>query len=141
MLFRSSKVKWMQDGEKNTKFFHNSVIQNRNNSRIQKLKKMDGSRVETHGEIEEELTHYLAEILNEDIHDRERDIAQITRLIPPSVTRENNEMLVKPVTLQEVEEAVNQMALGKSLGSDGFTSNFFHYFWDMVKNEVVEIVK
>ena len=113
---------------KNTKFFHNSIIQNRNNSRIQKLKKMDGSRIETCREIEEELNHYFAEILNEDIHDRERDIAQTTRLIPYSVTREDNEMLVKPVTLQEVEEAVNQMALGKAPSPDGFTSNFFNYF-------------
>ena len=43
--------------------------------------------------------------------------------------------------MQEVEEAVNQMALGKAPGPDGFTSNFFHYFWDMVKDEVVEIVE
>ena len=68
---------------------------------------MDGGRIETRREIEEELNHYFVEILNEDIHDRERDIAQITRLIPPSVTREDNEMLVKLVTLQELEEAVN----------------------------------
>ena len=33
------------------------------------------------------------------------------------------------------------MALGKAPGPDGFTSNFFHYFWDMVKDEVVEIVE
>ena len=89
---------------------------------------MDGGRIEKHWEIDEELNHYFAEILNEDIHDRDRDIAQITHLIPPSVTREDNEMLVKLVTLQEVEEAVNQMALGKVPSPDGITSNFFHYF-------------
>ena len=33
------------------------------------------------------------------------------------------------------------MALGKAPGPDGFTSNFFHHFWDMVKEEVVEIVE
>ena len=33
------------------------------------------------------------------------------------------------------------MALGKSPGPDGFTSNFFHYFWDMIKEEVVGIVE
>ena len=102
---------------------------------------MEGSQIETHREIEEELNHYFAEILNEDLHDRERDIAQITWLIPPSVTREDNDMLVKPVSMQEVEEVVNQMALGKAPGLDGFTSNFFHHFWDMVKEEVVEIVE
>ena len=68
---------------------------------------MDGGRIEKRREKEEELNHYFVEILNEDIHDKERDIAQITSLIPPSVTREDNEMLIKPVTLQEVEEAVN----------------------------------
>ena len=75
---------------------------------------MEGGRIETHREIEEELNHYFAEILNEDHHDRDREIAQITRLIPTSVTREDNEMLVKLVSMQEVEEAVNQMALGKA---------------------------
>ena len=39
---QKSKVKWLQEGEKNTKFFHNSVIQNRHSSRILKLKNMDG---------------------------------------------------------------------------------------------------
>ena len=62
---KKSKVKWLQDGERNTKFFHNSVIQNRSISRIQKLKKRDGSRVETKWEIEADLTQHFSEILNE----------------------------------------------------------------------------
>ena len=33
------------------------------------------------------------------------------------------------------------MALGKSPGLNGFTSNFFHYFWDLVKEEVLNIVE
>ena len=33
------------------------------------------------------------------------------------------------------------MALGKAPGLDGFTSNFFHYFWDLVKEEVLEIIE
>ena len=56
---------------------------------------MDGSWIETRGEIEAELSHYFLEILNEDDHDKERDIAKITRLIPPTVPRENDDMLIK----------------------------------------------
>ena len=33
------------------------------------------------------------------------------------------------------------MALGKSPGSNGFISNFFHYLWDLVKEEVLNIVE
>ena len=50
-------------------------------------------------------------------------------------------MLTKLVVMQEFEEVVNQMALGKALGLDGFTSNFFHYLWDLVKEEVLEIIE
>ena len=122
------RVKWLQEGERNTKFFHNSMIQNRNNSRIQKLKKGDGSRVETRQEIEVELTLHFSKILREDGGDRSQDIEQITSLIPRVVTGENNEMLTKPIEMQEVEQAFNQMDLGKALGPDGFTTNLFHHF-------------
>ena len=50
-------------------------------------------------------------------------------------------MLTKPIGIQEVEEAMNQMELGKDSGVDGFTTNFFHYFWALVKQEVWEIVE
>ena len=108
------RVKWMQEGERNTKFFHNSVIQNRNSSRIKKLKKRDGSRVETRWDIEAELTKHFSKILNEYGGDRSQDIERITRLVTTAVTGENNAMLTKPIGMQEVEEVVNQMDLGKS---------------------------
>ena len=108
---------------------------------IQKLRKTDGSRVETKREIEDELTQHFSKILSEDGGDRGRDIERITCLIPKEVTRENNEMLTKPVAMQEVEEVVNQMALGKSPGPDGFTIHFFHHYWNLLKDEVLEIVE
>ena len=43
--------------------------------------------------------------------------------------------------MQEVKEAVNQMTLGKSPGPDGFTTNFFHHFWDLIKEDMLGIVE
>ena len=40
---QKSRVKWIHKGEKNTKFFHNSVVYNRLRSKIHKIKKLDGS--------------------------------------------------------------------------------------------------
>ena len=42
-LQQKDRVKCLHEGEINTKFFHNSVIQNRSSSRIRKLRKRDGS--------------------------------------------------------------------------------------------------
>ena len=55
--------------------------------------------METRREIEEELTQHFSKILSEDGGDRGRDIEKITRLIPRAVTRENNQMLTKPVVM------------------------------------------
>ena len=44
---------------------------------------------------------------------RQQDIEKITRLTPRVVTQEHNEMLTKLIGLQEVEEAMKQMSLGK----------------------------
>ena len=45
------------------------------------------------------------------------------------------------ISLQEVREAVFQMKEGTSPGPDGFTVNFFHHFWEMIKIYVWNIVE
>ena len=50
-------------------------------------------------------------------------------------------MLMKLITLLEVEEGVNQMEDGKAPGLDGFTVNLFHHFLDLTKHEVWKIVE
>lgn len=45
------------------------------------------------------------------------------------------------VTLEEVETTMNQLKEGKSCGPDGFTSNSFHKFWDLIKMDVWQVVE
>ena len=79
--------------------------------------------------------------MTKDNNDRDQDIDWIIAVIPRKVTREDNAMLNKPISMEEVGEAVSQMAQGKALGLDGFTTNFFHLFWYMIKEEVWTIVE
>ena len=60
--------------------------------------------------------------------DSRGDINQITRFVPSLVSHEQNELLMKAISLIEVEEAVFQMKEQKAMGSNGFTVNFFHHF-------------
>ena len=84
--------------------------------------------METRGEIEEELTNYIKGIMTEDGIDRNQDIGHIIALIPRTVTREDSEILNKPISMEEVENVVSQMAQGKAPIMDGFTTNLVHFF-------------
>ena len=48
---------------------------------------------------------------------------------------------MQPISMQEVEAAVEQMMDETSLGPDGFTIDFFHHCWNLLKDEVLEIVE
>ena len=96
---QKSRIKWLQEGEKNTKFFHNSMVHNRLGAKIHKIKQADRTQVETREEVEEELSSYFKGIMTEDNYSREQDIAHITALIPRVVSREDNENLNKPISL------------------------------------------
>jgi len=74
-------------------------------------------------------------------NDKSQAIEKITRNIPKHISENHNQMILKPVDLQEVELAVRQLKAGKAPGPDGFTSNIFHNFWDLIKMEVWQVVE
>lgn len=49
--------------------------------------------------------------------------------------------MLQSVSLQEVEGTMVQLRDGKAPGLDGFTTNFFHEFWELIKTEVWELVE
>jgi hypothetical protein len=49
--------------------------------------------------------------------------------------------LTRPITQEEVDQAVKDMPPGKAPGPDGFTTDFFHHCWDLVKKDVWEVVE
>ena len=44
--------------------------------------------------------------------------------------------LVTPFSTAEMDATVNNLPIDKAPGPDGFTTTFFHTFWDMLKMEV-----
>jgi hypothetical protein len=48
---------------------------------------------------------------------------------------------MRPITQEEVDQAVKEMPLGKAPGPDGFTTKFFHYCWSMIKEEVWQLIE
>ena len=96
-------MKWLREGDRNTKFFHNSTVSNYLGSKIFNLKLPNGTQVGTQVEVEEGLVNHFKEIMTEDNSERGQDIDRITSLILSIITGEDNKNLTKSISLQEVE--------------------------------------
>eukprot|EP00253_Pinus_taeda_P013241 PITA_13241 len=136
-----SRIKWLKEGERNTKFFHNTTIQCRMHNLISHIQNEQGERVESHEGIEENFLNYFKEVHQEPNINRLPAIEKILPHIPRFISPEHNNLLLQPIQLHEVDTAVRNLKAGKAPGPDGFTSDFFHHFWDLIQIEVWQLVE
>ena len=109
-------------------------------NKITVIKNQTGERLEMEEAITEELCNHFRDILQEPNHQRQESIREITQHIPKLITKHHNRMLLTTTSLAEVEKEVFQLKEGKAPGPDGFTTNFFHFFWETIQNEVWDVV-
>ena len=130
---KKSRVKWLKDGERKTIFFHKSTIQHRMRNKISKLRTDSGETLEEHQDISDKLQQHFNQLLSEPNPNWLEAIDKVTQRIPSLVNNEHNHSLMQPISMQEVEAAVEQMVDGTSPGSDGFTIDFFHHCWNLLR--------
>lgn len=51
----------------------------------------------------------------------------------PQVSNEENDILTKEFSEEEVKQAIFQMEHNKAPGPDGFPAEFFQVFWEVIK--------
>jgi len=69
-LEKKSSINWLKEGEQNTTFFHCSTIHHRMHNKITSLKKVDGTIIEAHKDIEREIVSFSEDLIEEDDHSR-----------------------------------------------------------------------
>jgi mannosylglycoprotein endo-beta-mannosidase len=59
----------------------------------------------------------------------------------PQLPNEENEILVADFTEQEVHDAIFQMEKNKAPGPDGFPAEFYQSFWEVLKDDLMDLFK
>jgi hypothetical protein len=57
------------------------------------------------------------------------------------VSQEENDLLIKPFTMDEAREAIFQMEHNKPPGSNGFPPEFYRSCWDIIKNDLMALFR
>jgi hypothetical protein len=57
----------------------------------------------------------------------------------PQVSAEENNLLAAPFSEDEVKKAVFQMEHNKAPGPDGFLAEFYQFFWEVIKLDLLEL--
>ena len=131
MAILRSKVKWYNEGEKNTKYFHNLEKRHFNNKTIRYLQSANGKKFSTDEEILDEAKNYYEHLYTT----TSVDVSDYDNLFFPEVTETklgNNqkESCEGLLSATECLESLKTMESGKSPGTDGFPAEFYKVFWD-----------
>lgn len=83
---QKSRIKWLKDGENNTKLFHKTIVQCRMSNNITHINNEQGNRIETHKGMEEEFLRYFKKAHQESNVDIIPAINKLLQDIPKIIT-------------------------------------------------------
>jgi type III secretory pathway component EscR len=138
MWLQRSRVAWLREGDRNTKYFHRQATRRKKKNCINKLKRTDGSITSDALEMEE-LTHTFFQGLY--TRDDDIDPSIITDTLQQLVDDDMNNILCADFTVKEINDALFQIGPLKAPGPDGFPVRLLQQNWELLRNDVVRVVQ
>ncbi|KAM6544160.1 hypothetical protein CsatB_008607 [Cannabis sativa] len=132
-----SKQFWLNSGDKNSKYFHSVASSRRRNNTISQLQDNTGTWVNWESGLESVITGYFCELFQSS----HINTGTVLDGVRPSVSRDQNNELLLPISEDEVRSALFQMHPDKSPGPDGMTPAFYQKHWSIVGPDVVQFVR
>ncbi|KAL5565121.1 hypothetical protein UlMin_028285 [Ulmus minor] len=131
-----SRVSWLKDGDRNTKFFHRKATARRKNNEILGFCDSNGCWQDDIGVVSGVIQRYFNNIFQSNCLTMDQ-INLVTDSIPTRVSPKMNNCLLKPFTEDDVKAAVFGMSPTKAPGFDGMSALFFQKYWQFVGQDVI----
>ena len=129
IMFRS-KVKWYEEGEKNTRYFFSLEKARYNSKTCFKVMKENGEEVSNPQEILEVQKDFYSELYSQE-DDVEFTLENSTGIMISEEVRKQQE---QQISIEELELAIRHMNNEKTPGPDGLPVEFYKVFWSRLKH-------
>lgn len=137
-----ARAKYIEKGEKQTKYFLNLEKIRANNNTITCLKNEQGETIREQSKIIETQSRFYKELYKENNNTNNRSETYIQDFLGatemPKISDNLKYECELPITEEEVGLAIKQLNNGSAPGSDGFTAEFYKVFWSRLKPMILE---
>jgi hypothetical protein len=130
------RIKWASLGDENMIFFHATATMKHNKNAIMMLRNGSGEEKFSH----EDNAHILWEAYKDRLGTSEFshiyfDLSQLLSIVP------DLEQLQNPFSKEEIDNIIVNLPSGKSLGPDGFNTDFMKKCWRTIARDFYELCK
>jgi hypothetical protein len=131
-------VNWHVDGDRNTGYFHR-IAKIKNTTKVMSSLRVEETLVTDHQMIADHVVDYYQNLFCSNMGILQDD-ALINDVIPSIINDSINAMLTMIPSPSEIKNAVFELNKDSALGPDGFGALFFHTYWDIVHQDLVNAV-
>jgi hypothetical protein len=130
MLWKWNKCRKMRGGRKDNR--------ERTRKHIWEIIDGNGVIISEQGAIKEATVHHFKYFYRAQDTMNSTEQIKIVGLYPRMVNDEESSILYKPVTLEELKQVLFNFKKDKSPGPDGWSTEFFTFFFDIVGEDLLE---
>ena len=132
---QKARVKWVKEGDCNSKFFHKVANGRRNRKFIKVLENERGLVLDNSDSIKEEILRYFEKLYTSPSGESWR----VEGLDWSPISSESASRLESPFTEEEISKAIFQLDRDKAPGPDDFTIAVFQDCWEVIKEDLVRV--
>ena len=135
-----SRVNWMIQGDRNTAFYHVSTLVRRKRNQILAIKDSVGEWLYEENAIKDFIRSGFNEVYTSSLYSASWSAPIVTHW-QGRLSDEEKEKIGGDASVEEIKFALWSLKAFKAPGSDGLHVGFFHRFWLIVGNLVIDMVK
>ena len=136
-IFRS-KCRWIEMGERPTKYFFNLEKRNYIKKTITELRMEDETTIKDETQILDAIENYFNNLYMSTDGTTQDDYDQyIQDLSLPRLSDEERDNMEGPLTYEECKKVLETFQNDKSPGEDGFTVEFYKFFFELLGHDLI----
>jgi hypothetical protein len=122
MWLQRSRISWLKEGDRNTKFFHHKAAARAKKNRIKRLRDDDNWITQNKKEMEGLTISFFKKLYTADSTVQPESVVQ---LFQPVITEEMNASMCREFSEEEISNALFQIGPLKAPGPNGLLARFF----------------